>query len=279
MLCPDNKRRAIGVSLAQYPQTMPLSGISQADIVIEWPVANAGGVTRLLAIYQCYSPKEIGSIRSVRPYVIDLSLGFDAILVSWGGASSAIARIGEVDIDWLDGRVNPSGAFFRKTNKPAPHNGFASSSQLRVAAKEQSMRLENEFKGYKFLEAKNVKNKKKEQVIKIDYYYPVKYVYDKKTGNYLRYWNREKAIDNNTDKQVFAKNVVLLKTYVGVLSAGVADAEVVGSGEAKIYQAGRRIDAKWQKKSTSGRLLFFDQEGEKIKFVPGPIWIAIVDKF
>ncbi|MDD5551771.1 MAG: DUF3048 domain-containing protein [Candidatus Pacebacteria bacterium] len=276
--CENNKKRAVGVILAQYPETMPLSGISEADIVIEWPVANAGGVTRLLAIFQCKSPKEVGSIRSVRPYMADIALGFDVVLASWGGSRSAFERIEKIGLDWLNAMVNPSGAFFRKYGRYAPHNGFSTIHKLRLAMRDKKMRRRNRFSGYEFWQRK-VKNRKTKQSIKINYNYTVEYVYDYKTGNYLRSWRGQKAIDANTGKQAYAKNVVLMKTKIGVLSPGVADAKVIGSGSAKIYKSGKVVDGKWRKRSSSGKLSFYDKNGKDIKFIPGPIWIEITHKF
>ena len=277
--CKNYKRRALGVIVAQYLQTMPLSGISKADIVIEGPTANPGGVTRLLLIFQCNPPKEVGSIRSVRPYMVDIALGYDVVLSSWGGASAAIKRIGYLGLDWFDARVNPSGAFFRKRNRYAPHNGFAKPSILWTAVKQNKMRRTNQFKGYKFLEKSKIKPKKTVQVINIDYYYPVKYVYDQKTGKYLRYWNNKMAIDLNTKKQAYANNLILMKTKQGVLSFGVADIKVLGSGTALIYQSGKVIKGKWVKKAPKSKVFFFDARRKEMKFVPGPTWIELVDKF
>ena len=275
--CSDSEDRAFGVILAQYPETMPLSSVSQADLVIEGPVDGPKGISRLLAIYQCQKPKRIGSIRSARPFFVDLALGFDLIFSSWGGCDTALSRINTLSLDWLDARVNPSGAFFREKNIPAPHNGFTSFEGLKKASKELGMRQKNKFTGYKFLSENEIVLKDTSQQIKINYYYPVKYVYDSKTGNYLRFWNGMKMIDRNTGKQVFAKNVVLMKTKIGVLSSGVANVKVLGEGEATIYQAGREIKGKWKKEKPNSKLTFFNQKGEEIRFVPGPIWIEIID--
>ena len=275
--CENADARAFGVIIAEYPETMPLSSPAQADIVIEAPTNTSKGLTRLLAIYQCQSPKEIGSIRSVRPYMTDLALGFDLVFSSWGACDSAASRIKNIGLDWLDARVNPSGAFFRKRNIPAPHNGFSSLGKLKVAAGNLGMRKENKFEGYKFLEENEIIISSEDQEINIDYHYPVKYIYDQKTGDYLRFWNGSEMIDRNTSKQIFAKNVILMKTAIGVLSPGVADIKVVGSGEAKIYQSGKEIKGTWEKKNSKGKLSFFDENGEEIKFVPGLIWIEITD--
>ena len=273
--CENPNARAFAVDLAQYPETVPLSGLSQADIVIEGPVASPGGVTRLITIFQCQSPLEIGSIRSVRPYMVDLALGFDTIFASWGGAQTAINRIKNLGLDWLDGRVNPANAFFRKTNIPAPHNGFTSLERLKIAMKNLGMRETNQFEGYQFFKEDEITFVKTDQEIKINYIYPVKYVYEPSSGDYLRFWNGQEMIDRNTSKQVKAKNVVILKTKIGTLSAGVVDVKIIGSGQATIYQAGKEIEGLWQKESSRAKLSFFNKEGREIKFVPGPIWIEI----
>jgi len=277
--CGNADGRAFGTIIAEYPETMPLSSPFEADIVIEAPTNKSGGLTRLLAIYQCQSPKEIGSIRSARPYMADLALGFDLVFSSWGGCDSATSRIRDIGLDWLDARVNPSGAFFRKRNVPAPHNGFGSLDKLKVAARNLGMRKENKFEGYNFIEENEITLSSDSQAINIDYHYPVKYVYDPETGDYFRFWNGSKMIDRNTSKQVFAKNVVLIKTEIGVLSSGVANIKVVGKGQAKVYQSGKEIDGTWEKKNSKGKLNFFDESGEEIKFVPGPIWIEVTDNW
>lgn len=275
--CSNNQRRAFAVVLAQYPETMPLSSPSEADIVIEGPVANAGGVSRLIAIFQCQEPAEIGSIRSVRPYMADIALGYDTIFSSWGGCDAGIERIKEIGLDWLDARQNPGGAFFRKKNIAAPHNGFTSFEGLKKASQSLGMRQENQFDGYQFQNKNEIIIEKNSQEIDINYHYPVKWVYESESGNYLRFWNNQKMIDRNTSKQVTAKNIVLMKTTISSLSEGVADVKVTGSGKALIYQGGKEINGTWKKENSRAKLTFFDESDNEIKFIPGQIWIEIVD--
>lgn len=46
-----------------------------------------GGITRMLAVYQSLEDVgSIGSIRSARPYYIELALGHDALYVHAGGS-------------------------------------------------------------------------------------------------------------------------------------------------------------------------------------------------
>lgn len=275
LACKNYQGRAFGVVLAQYPETMPLSSPSQADLVIEGPVANPGGITRLIAIFQCQSPQEIGSIRSVRPYMVDLALGYDLIFSSWGGCDAGISRIKNLGLDWLDARVNPSGAFFRKQNISAPHNGFTSLEGLKKASQNLGMRQENRFEGYQFLKKDEIVYQKTPQEIEINYSYPVKWTYDPENGDYLRFWNGNKMIDRNTAKQVKAKNIVVMKTEMGVLSEGVVNVKTEGSGKATFYQGGKETKGSWKKESPQGKLTFFDENGKEFKFIPGQIWIEV----
>jgi Protein of unknown function (DUF3048) N-terminal domain/Protein of unknown function (DUF3048) C-terminal domain len=57
-------RPALGIKIGNYTDDRPSSGLNQADIVFEEPVE--GAITRLVAVYQCQSPKLVGDIRSAR---------------------------------------------------------------------------------------------------------------------------------------------------------------------------------------------------------------------
>jgi len=59
-----SQRPALAVKVDNYPQARPQSGLDQADIVYEEPVE--GGITRLVAVFQCQSPSLVGPIRSAR---------------------------------------------------------------------------------------------------------------------------------------------------------------------------------------------------------------------
>lgn len=276
--------RAFGIVLHQSPKTMPLSGPGEADIVVEAPANGPHGIARLIAIFQSSSPSEVGSIRSVRPFMVDIAKGFDVIFSSWGGCGQGIERISQLELDWLDARKDPANAFFRKSNIPRPHNGFTHFNKLEKAAKELGFRMNNYFEGYKFKvsltgNTDNISSGNTDaSSISIDYYtWPVKWVYNPQKQEYKRYWNNSKMIDANNSEQVTASNVVVMKTSIGVLSPGVVDIKVTGRGEATIYKQGAKVSGKWKKESPRAPLKFFDKKGNEIRFTPGPIWIEIIE--
>ena len=129
----------------------PLSGISFADIVVEMPVVT-GSITRMLAIFVCEDPGEIGSVRSARHDFIPLAQGFDAILAHWGGSRLALGELNEKIMDNLDALPNYYETFYRKVGVLAPHDGFTSMERMVNASESLGYRMTTNFEGYSFLQ-------------------------------------------------------------------------------------------------------------------------------
>ena len=77
--------RPVAVMFNNLKAAQPQIGISRADIIYEVPAE--GGITRMLALYQSLEGVDtLGSVRSTRPYYIELALAHDALLVHAGGS-------------------------------------------------------------------------------------------------------------------------------------------------------------------------------------------------
>ena len=87
---PEDQQKALGqhykdVMLNNLKDAMPQLGVSKADIIYEIPAE--GGVTRMIGVFQSLEGVEtLGSIRSTRPYYLEVALGHDAILVHAGAS-------------------------------------------------------------------------------------------------------------------------------------------------------------------------------------------------
>ncbi len=275
--CENKNRRPYAVMLAGDPQTRPLSGISEADIVVEMPVTPS--INRFMAVYQCGEPKEIGSVRSSRDDFIPLAAGFDAVYAHWGGSHFALDKLNTGIIDNIDALKNPHNAFYRKEGIPAPDNGFTSDGRLSSAAKKLGYRQKSEFEGYWRGEDKTAGGKK--AVLEINYpgTYAVKYEYYPNTNVYLRFRGGKPEIDRNSNTQVAAKNIAIMKTAIRPLEDQYNDVDVEGSGAAFVYRDGEEIKGRWKKdaKNLAAKLYFYGEGGEEIIFTPGSVWIEIVD--
>ncbi|WP_300821362.1 DUF3048 domain-containing protein, partial [uncultured Oscillibacter sp.] len=94
--------RPIAIMLNNLKAAQPQLGISQADIIYEVPVE--GGITRMLCLYQTVEGVDIlGSVRSARPYFVELALGHDAVYVHAGGSQEAYSNLRSWKLDHMDG--------------------------------------------------------------------------------------------------------------------------------------------------------------------------------
>ena len=93
--------RPIAIMLNNLKGALPQLGVSRADIIYE--LLAEGGITRMLGIYQSVEGVgNIGSVRSSRPYYLELALGHDAVYLHAGGSPDAYAKIRAWNVTALD---------------------------------------------------------------------------------------------------------------------------------------------------------------------------------
>ncbi len=278
--CENADRRPISIMMAADPETRPLSGISEADMVFEMPVT-PNEITRFMAVFQCQDPKEIGSIRSARNDFIPLASSLGSIYAHWGGEREALKKLDGHIIDNVDAMKYEGTVFYRKKGVPMPHNGFTDLGKIIHQVEKLDYGLENTFSGYLHEEKelkKNISNIAEE--IKIDYAFPynIRWAYSTQDGAYKRFRGDNSEIDRNNDSLVSAEVVIVMKTKSKYLSKDYVAVDTQGGGEAVIYQGGTVSTGRWQKDSTvlDSKLYFYDTNGNEVNFLPGKIWVEIV---
>jgi len=269
-------KRLFAVMLGGDTEARPLAGISEAKIMIEMPVVT-GSINRFMAMFDCMNYQEIGPIRSARHDFIELAEGFDAIFAHWGGSHFALDKLKTKVIDNLDALPNPSNAFYRKSGLYAPHNGFTSLARLENASMKLNYRLENEISG--FVTSNAGESSMVASTLNVGYpsAFAVRYEYDPKTNSYLRWRAGTKEIDRNTSKQVAVKNVVVMVAKSQQIEGQYNDVDIIGSGEASVFQNGVEIKGSWKNSSEKGKLIFINKNGEEIKMISGSVWISVIE--
>ena len=281
--CENYNQRPIAVMLATDPVTRPLSGIAAADLVVEMAVIT-DSITRLMAVYNCEQPKEIGSVRSARHDYIPIAMGLDAIFAHWGGSHFALDYLDAGIMDNIDAMRNPYNAYWQDWDKPMPHNGFTSYSRLLNASEKLGYRLENKFEGYPHEKKSKLKSQITNGRLTIGFgnKYRVYYEYNPETNTYLRWRGGQKEIDKNNGEQVEISVIVVMRAASRMIQPpDYNDVDVEGEGEAMIFQNGEEIGGYWKKtgKYTNSKLYFLDYSGEEIKFASGKIWVEIVEPY
>jgi hypothetical protein len=287
--CEGYDNRPIAVMLASDKAARPLSSISKADMVFEMPVIT-GSVTRLMGVYVCERPTEVGSIRSARHDYISLVRGLDAIFVHWGGSHFALDEIksgvrytGENlgKIDDVDA-LGTSGPFFRKSHVPAPHNGFVSLPRVEEIATQRGYKLKGtSFEGYDFMTPSEIDKAKQDTKATLSLGFggggAVKWEYDPESNKFTRYWAGILDKDFATNETINTSNIVVMQVGSVQIEGQYNTVYIYGEGEAKFYMNGKELKGKWKKDGFKGALLFEDEEGNPLKLVPGQTFVEILE--
>ncbi len=281
--CEDADRRAIGVILSSDLITRPVSGFAEADLVFELPVL-VSDVTRLLAVYQCGRPEDIGSVRSARHDYLFLAEGVDAVLGHWGGSYHALNRIRAGEFETIDALVNRFGEYLRKSHLAAPYNGFTTYDNLWNALQKYNYRAKTKFTGYAFKD--DVAPEQRPAGGKLSVAWPgafrVHYEYDAVQNRYGRYWGGSKQVDGGPGKEEVAPSTVVIMRATNVLAAGEGgynEVGVEGEGEAEVYQDGTVVRGRWRKdeRYKDDPVHFLDAAGEPVTFTRGQVWVMVVE--
>lgn len=278
--CENNQQRPFAVMMPSDGPTRPLSGIAKADLVVEMPVVQTG-ITRMMAVFACEEPEEIGSIRSARDDFIPLAASFDAIYAHWGGSHFALDELKKGGVPDIDALVNPFNTYYRKSWIARPHNGFTSFGRLLSTSEALGFRTETNFSGYPSTKDRPTSDDNPITVsISSPYPYNTSYVYNPDKNSYMRWRAGIPETDAIDNKQVEVKTLVIMKTNTRPLEGQYNDVDVFGSGDALIFQNGELIRARWEKSHNNlgSKLFFYDEKNREVEFVGGNRWLQVIDK-
>ena len=285
LICPNANRRPIAVMIGSDPINRPDSGFSLADVVVEMP-ALTSNVTRLMAVFQCNEPKEIGSVRSARHDFIFLAKGMDAVITHWGGSYWALNMIkNESQVyDSISALGTGNGAFFRVSKWPAPYNGYTSYANVWDALIKAGYHTTSRAPAYPHTDDAMIAQRGSGGTLDIGWpgSMRTRYVYNPTNNTYERFWAGVKHVDGINNQQVEPKVLAVVYTQQRLANGpgGYNDVDIEGSGKAEVYQNGKIIPATWSKSIIDKQdpLHFKDASGNEIPFVRGQLWISVVDQ-
>lgn len=281
--------RPVAVMLNNLKAALPQHGQSRADIIYEVPAE--GGVTRMLALFQDPSAAgDIGSVRSTRPYYLDIVTGHDAILIHAGGSEQAYSDIKSEGIDALDAvRGNKAVDLFwrdqdRIRTAGYEHSVFTSGERLANLLPTYSLRLRHEddyeypLKFSREAAPENGTNADKLTVVLSSYKTGV-FEYDTDTGLYYVSEYGAPYIDGNTGEQLGVKNVLVLRAEIKKIpgdDAGRLTVDLVGSGTGYFACGGKSIEIKWSKASDTDPFRYFLKSGDALVLGRGTSYVNII---
>lgn len=303
--CENWNRRPLAVMQPGDVTARPAAGFSEADMVIEMPVITAS-VTRLMALYICNTPTEVGSMRSARHDFIHLAKGMDAIFVPWGrseshsgndpvGLAQGILDRGEIESINCNGDAGKSAnacsnnPCFRKEGMArGVDSGYARPADLLTCAKEFGYRSENQFSGYKHIAEAPLESRPAGGHLRVAFSGPfaAEYDYDRESNSYLRTWGNTPDTDRNTKQRVAPKNIIVLMAQSDQVEGQYNNVQLgdpwydqTDSGDAFYYMNGTQYRGNWKKDKSdiASKLIFFDESGNEMTFVPGQMWVEVLE--
>ncbi len=271
-----NQRPVTGVMIENSVDARPQSGLNQAGIVFE--AIAEGGITRFLALFQDSQPDYIGPVRSARPYYVQWCMSFDCALAHVGGSPEALANIPAWGTKNLDQFAN-AAAYHRISSRYAPHNVYSSISKL------------NELeasKGYSTASYTSFTRKRDTPsaaptASSIDFaisgpLYNDHYAYDAKTDSYARSEGgaTHMTVDSAGNKtQIQPKVIVALIMQYGLEADDHhSQYDVIGSGQAYVFQDGIITAATWSKADIKAPLTLTGSDNQPVALNAGQTWFT-----
>lgn len=282
--------RPVAVMFNNLKAAQPQVGISKADVIYEVPAE--GGITRMLALYQSLEGVEIlGSVRSTRPYYIELALAHDALLVHAGGSPEAYRDISSWNVDNMDGVNGGSDAdiFWRDQDRRKTmgyeHSMVTSGEKILEYLAEGHFRRQHQEgfdQALTFAEDGTPAGGTTAEHIslKFSYYKTGTFDYDAASGAYFVGQYGAPYTDGADGTQVTAVNVLVLETSIYVNagdSAGRMTAKLTGEGTGTFFCGGRSVPICWSRTDRYSPFLYTLEDGTPLTLGQGKSYICIIN--
>lgn len=276
------RHRPLAVMIENHPDARPQSGLDFADVVLEAPAE--GGISRFIAFFITHDVSVVGPVRSAREYFVQWAKEFNPLYFHAGGSPGAAAladRIGLTRTNALwDGR-----AFYRTTDRYAPHNLYTSTGALLRAERSKGRGTKSgTWGGLRFKKPGTFLGPRRASYMNIHFnsYYYAEWRWAPSAGVYRRWMQGEPAIERNTGRQITATAVIVRIHDIHRIPGDEKareDIQVFGSGRAYIFQDGRVTRATWRKEDNNSPTMYYDSRGRQLAVNKGGVWIQAIPQY
>lgn len=273
----DPRRPALAVKVDNVDQARPQAGLESADLVIEETVE--GGLTRLVAVFQCNTASSIGPVRSARLSDVDLLRMLRHPVFAFSGANyrslqAVRTRSGAALVPF-----DSSPQFYhRDPSRPAPHDVFSSTSTVLRAAAAAHRGLPAPPPVFAYGQLTQPGQRVRTAAV----------TWPAASASWRWDGHRWVRTQNGTPDrvvagiQVSAANVVALQIAVhatglhDVLGSASPEDVTTGKGKAWVLRDGRLVHATWSRAKATDGFTFRDKAGHPVLLAPGPTWIELL---
>lgn len=280
--------RPFAVMINNIVYAQPQCGVGEADIVYE--VLAEGGITRMMAVFSHIEDAGIlGSIRSIRPYYVDIALAYGAIPVHSGYSVAAIEHIHEMGVSNIDGGTTKYSdeAFYRDKSRMAngyEHSMFTTGDALRTCAEKLGYELQlpgTYSSGLSFTEDASPAGGEDASEIKVSFSSlntkTTQLSYHEDTGVYTAVQHGGDYIDGNTNEPLAFTNVLVISAETKQLdSDGRLSVDLTGSGSGYFAHGGKYSKIEWSRAGLTSPFVYTLSNAEPLDLGAGKTYIAVV---
>lgn len=282
-------RKPVAVMVGNSKAAQPQLGISTADILVE--MMAEGGTTRIMAIWQDSSKVgRIGSVRSARPYFIDMAQWLDAYFMHFGGSVPAYEAIGKrKDLVAMDGiRGGYEGSLYirdpeRKKKYALEHTAVTSGERIETTLQkfENKQKRDLDQTAFHFNDQHSALLQADANKITLDYFTINKpyFIYDKEQDVYTRFQYGAEHTDGEYNVSVTVQNLIVLEMPLAPVPGDplkIIEVQTTGSGTGKYFADGSYVDIKWSKGAYNKPLELFTADDRPLQVKPGKTFLAVI---
>lgn len=285
-------KRPIGVMFNNHNNALPQVNLSKFDIIYE--ALAEGGITRLEGLILDYANAgDLGSIRSARPYYVNIARAHDAIYVHAGWSPQAQSLISSAKVENLNGvngnfNVNGSPLFWRDQTRlnsgyALEHTMFVSGDDIAAGIAQKGYRTDlkdPEFKAFQFdPEFKGIGSGNSAKLIKVPFSgsYKTEFTYEEESGLYAHVRNGKAHIDGANKAQIKTENVFVIYATHGYYDSYRRNITLTGEGKGIYANGGEYVNIIWKRASDDAPFQYFNEDGTELKVCPGTSYVSILD--
>jgi hypothetical protein len=268
----------LAVKIDNVGPARPQTGIGRADIIYAEQVES--GLSRLMAVYATRLPPVVGPVRSARETDLELLRQFDRPALAFSGAQSKLLPlIDEAPLTALPPGKAPAAAYFRGSDRPAPHNLYLRPAKLGVTPKAGALAAAGVTFGAPPAggQAKNA----------LTVRFPAaRFTFNWSAQNGSWQVSMDGTRARTTDGGALNASTVVVQ-YVDVRGSRFHDrsgstspfSDTVGTGKATVLRDGRAYDVRWERRSAADGTQFTKAAGGKrMTFAPGQVWVLFAER-
>ena len=273
-------RVALAVKIDNVGDARPQAGLDHADIVIEETVE--GGLTRLMAIFQCDSANTVGPIRSARTSDGDILRLLNGAVLGYSGSNNSVgaslaANSGAELVSW----DHTPQYFHVDSGRPAVHNVMGSTKTLLAAGLARNKKLKAPRRIFVYGKAKVAGSPIKDAAMTWSSSASASWHW---VGHA---WARTQngSPDVLTDgHRVTARNVVIMSITTAntglhdVLGHASPDDVVTGHGKVWVLRDGHVLRGTWSRPTRAAKMVLKDKQGRVLPLTPGNTWVELLTR-